>query len=250
MTTLQAEWTKLRSVRSTMWALLAIVGFTLAIGVVSASTSTPDVVPNEDIVTITLAGVYLAQIAAVALGVVAICGEYATGTIRATFMANPRRRRVLSAKAGVVGGLVLGAGAASALAAFYVGLAVLRGNGFTSANGYVAPSLADADTLRKVAVAAVYPFLIALLSLGVGTILRHTAPAISVVLGLLLVPYLVAALLPHDVAFALQMSTPLAGIAAQEQGAPGDPWAALGVTIAWTVGALVIALWVVARRDA
>jgi hypothetical protein len=103
---------------------------------------------------------------------------------------------------------------------------------------------------RKVAVAAVYPFLIALLSLGVATVVRHTAPAISVVLGLLLVPYLVAPLMPHNVAFALQMSTPLAGIAAQEQGAPGDPWAGIAVTIAWAVGALVIALWLVARRDA
>jgi ABC-2 type transport system permease protein len=76
---LHAEWTKLRSVRGTAWALLGIVASTLAIGVVSASTSHPDVVPNEDVVMIALAGVYLAQVAAVAFGVVAICGEYTTG---------------------------------------------------------------------------------------------------------------------------------------------------------------------------
>jgi ABC-2 type transport system permease protein len=250
MTTLQAEWTKLRSVRSTMWALLAIVGFTLAIGVVSASANTPDVVPNEDIVTITLAGVYLAQIAAVAFGVVAICGEYATGTIRATFMANPRRRLVLSAKAGIVGALVLGAGAVSALAAFYVGTAVLRGNGFTSDNGYTASTLADSDTLRKVAVAAVYPFLIALLSLGVATIVRHTALAISAILGVLFVPFIVAPLFPEHIANTIVYVSPMAGMAAQEQGAPGDPLTGIAVTVAWAVGAMAVALWLIARRDA
>jgi ABC-2 type transport system permease protein len=250
MTALQAEWTKLRSLRSTTWALLAIVGSTIAIGVVSASTSQPDVVPNEDVVMITLAGVYLAQVAAVAFGVVAICSEYATGTIRTTFAANPRRRQVVLAKAAIVAALGLVACVLAAFVAFYAGLAVLHGNGFTSDNGYPAPSLSDGDTLREVGVAAVYPVVIALLSLGVAAIVRHTAFAISAVLAVLFVPFIVAPLFPEHIANAIVFASPMAGMAAQEQGAPGDPLTGIAVTIAWTAAAMLLALWLIARRDA
>jgi ABC-2 type transport system permease protein len=250
MTALLAEWTKLRSLRSTTWALVAIVGSTLAIGAVSSSTSHPDVVPNEDIVSIALAGVYLAQVAAVAFGVVAICSEYATGTIRTTFAANPRRRQVVVAKAAIVAALGLVACALAAFAAFYIGLAVLRGNGFTSNNGYNVPSLSDGDTLRKVGVAAVYPVLIALLSLGVATIVRHTALAISAVLGAVFVPFIVAPLFPEHIANTIVYASPMAGMAAQEQGAPGDPLTGIAVTVAWTAAAMLLALWLIARRDA
>jgi hypothetical protein len=171
MTTLRAEWTKLRSVRSTTWMLLAIVALPIAFGAVSTSTSHaeglgPGDPKKENVVAISLAGIYFAQIAAIAFGVLAICGEYATGTIRATFAANPRRRRVLAAKAAIVGALVLGAAAVAALVAFYLGQAMVHGNGFDDEHGYPAASLADGATLRTVAIAAVYPVVLALLSLG------------------------------------------------------------------------------------
>jgi ABC-type transport system involved in multi-copper enzyme maturation permease subunit len=254
MTALHSEWIKLRSVRSTAWALLAIVGLTIGLGVVSCSTShTEGAGPgdSEDVVVrLSLVGVYFAQVAVVALGVLAICGEYATGTIRATFLANPRRREVLAAKSAVVGALVLGAGAVGAVAAFYVGQAILHANGYTPDIGYPAASLGDADTLRMVAVAAVYPMILAVLSLGVAAIVRSTAAAISVLLGALFVPWIVGGILPESLARAIQKATPMAGIAAQENGAPIGPWAGLGVTVAWAVAALVAALWLIARRDA
>ena len=250
MSALQAEWTKLRSVRSTTWALLAILASTVVIGGVSASTSHPDVVPNEDVAMIVLAGVYLAQVAAVAFGVVAICSEYSSGTIRTTFAANPRRRQVVIAKAAIVGALMLAISAVAAVAAFYLGVAVLHGNGFTSASGYHGLSLSDGDALREVGVAAVYPVLIALLSLGVATIVRHTAFAISAILGALFVPFIVAPLFPENVANTIVYASPMAGMAAQEQGAPGDPLTGVAVTVAWTVAAMAIALWLIARRDA
>jgi hypothetical protein len=254
MTALRAEWTKLRSVRSTTWMLLAIVGLTIALGVVSCSTShTEGGVPagaDDDVVVISLAGVYLAQIAAVAFGVVAICSEYATGTIRTTFAANPRRRVVLAAKTAIVGTLVLGAAAVSAVAAFSIGQAILHGNGYVEANGYPAASLGDATTVRKVAIAAAYPVILAVLSLGVATIVRGAAAAISLLLGLLFVPWIVAGLLPEHLATTIEKATPMAGIAAQERGAPIGPWAGIGATAAWAVAALAVALWLVARRDA
>jgi ABC-2 type transport system permease protein len=253
MNTLRAEWTKLRSVRGTAWSLVAITGLTIALGVVSCSTSHTDGgVPggDDDIVTLSLVGVYFAQVAAVALGVVAICSEYTTGTIRATFAANPRRRRVLAAKTAIVGALVLGAAGVAAFAAFYIGQAILHGNGYVEANGYPAASLSDPTTLRKVAVAATYPVILSVFSLGVATIVRATAAAISLLLGVLFVPWIVAALLPEHLGNAIQKATPMAGLAAQENGAPIDLWAAIVVTVAWAVAALVVALWLVARRDA
>jgi ABC-2 type transport system permease protein len=253
MSALRAEWTKLRSVRSTTWALLAIVGLTIAFGMVSSSTSHTEGAPgggDDDVVAISLAGVYLAQIAAVAFAVLAICSEYASGTIRATFAANPRRRQVLVAKATIVGVLVLGAAATGAVAAFYLGQSILHGNGYTTANGYPQASLGDADTLRTVAIAGVYPVLLAMLSLGTATIVRNVATAISVLLGLLFVPWIVGGLLPEKVAHAIQKATPMAGIAAQERGAPIGPWAGLAVSVAWAAGALAVALGLVVRRDA
>jgi ABC-2 type transport system permease protein len=255
MTAVRAEWTKLRSVRSTTWMLLALVGLTIAIGAVSCSTShteggSPGHGGDDDIVMFSLAGVYLGQIAAVAFGVVAICSEYATGTIRATFAANPRRREVLAVKTGLVGGLVLAAAAATTVTAFYLGQAILHTRGYTYDNGYPAASLADADTLRKVALATAYLPILAVLSLAVAAILRSTAAAISVLLGLLFVPFIVGGLLPEHLGHTVAKASPMAGIAAQEHGAPIDPWAGFGVTVAWAVGALVLALWVVARRDA
>jgi ABC-2 type transport system permease protein len=254
MTALRTEWIKLRSVRSTTWALLAVVGLTIALGVVSCSTShTEGAGPGDSehvVVRLSLVGVYFAQVAVVAFAALAIGSEYATGTIRATFIANPRRREVLAAKAATVGALVLGAGAAAAVASFFVGQAILHANGYTTDNGYAPASLGDADTLRTVAIAAVYPMLLAVVSLGIAAIVRGTAAAISLLLGALFVPWIVGGLLPERLAHAIQTATPMAGIAAQEDGAPVGPWAGLGATVAWAVAALAVALWLIARRDA
>jgi ABC-2 type transport system permease protein len=250
MTTVRAEWTKLRSVRSTTWMVLALVGLTLALGAVSCSTAhAGGPGSDDDVVMFSLAGVYLGQVAAVAFGVVAICGEYATGTIGTTFAANPRRREVLAAKTAIVAALVLVAAAATTVVAFYLGQAILHTRGYTDANGYQAASLGDADTLRKVGLATVYLPVLAVLSLAAGTILRSTAAAISALLGLLFVPFIVDGLLAEPLGHTVAKMSPMAGFAAQEHGAPIAPWTGFAVTAAWAVGALVVALWVVARRD-
>lgn len=252
---LRAEWTKLRSVRSTTWSLLALGGLTIGVGAIGcASSHTDGRMPGEtggdSVVMLSVAGVYAAQIAAVAFGVLAICSEYATGTIRTTFAANPRRRQVLGVKVALVGGLVLAVGAVATVSAFYLGQALLRGNGFTYDNGYPAVTLGDAEALRTVAVSIAYVGLLAVLGVCVGAILRHTATAISVLLGVLFVPYIVGQLLPQKLGEGIEKATPMAGLAAQERGAPMAPWAGFGVTVAWAVAATVVALWLIRRRDA
>jgi hypothetical protein len=63
-------------------------------------------------------------------------------------------------------------------------------------------------------------------------------------------PPIVGGLLPESLGHAIQEATPMAGIAAQERGAPMAPWAGFGVTVAWAVAAMVVALWLIRRRDA
>jgi ABC-2 type transport system permease protein len=258
---LEAEWTKLRSVRSTSWALLALVVGTIGLSALTcASTSTEGGSPgspgDDDIVLFSLAGVYLGQIAVVALATLAITSEYATGTIRSTFAAMPRRMTVLSAKTVVVGSIALVVGLATSVASFVVGQSILHANGYVYEAGYPSASLGDGATLRAVVGTGLYLGIVALLSLGIGAMVRHTAGAISTVLGLLLVPQIMIGLLPDDAADVVQTVTPMsAGLALQQTTARADnvpigPWAGLAVACAWAVAALCVGLWLVRRRDA
>ena len=114
------------------------------------------------------------------LGVLAITTEFSSGMIRATFAAAPRRPLVLAAKAAVLGAVTLAAGEISAFAAFYAGQAMLKAP---------APhaTLGQPGVLRAVAMAGAYPALIALISLGIGAIIRHTAGAICALVGVVFV---------------------------------------------------------------
>ena len=109
---LRSEWVKLRTVRSTFWSLLLLVGVSILFtsfltGGSSTEGGSPGNGGDNDIVLDSLAGFWFGQIAAAVLAVLAITSEYSTRMIRTTFAANPRRRSVLVAKAIVVTGVVL-----------------------------------------------------------------------------------------------------------------------------------------------
>ena len=258
---LHAEWIKVRSVRSTAWALLAGFGLTLLFtALVCSSTTTEGGSPgrpgDNDIVRDSLAGVWLGQIAFVLLAVLVIASEYSTGTIRATFAANPRRRFVLAAKAVLLGGLVVAAGFLTAAASFAVGQSLLRGNGFVYEGGYPAATLTDGPALRAVAGTALYLTGLALLTFGIAAIVRRSAAAISLTLGLVFVPIIAVGFLPESAGELVQKLSPAtAGLAVQQtversDAVPLDPWAGLGVLFAYALGALAIAFWLIQRRDA
>jgi ABC-2 type transport system permease protein len=258
---LRAEWTKLRTVRSTTWTLLSLVVLTVGLSAfvcsaLSTRGGSPGHPGDEDVVLNSLSGVVLGQVAAVALGVLAVTAEYATGLIRTTFTVVPRRSSVLLAKAAVISVCLLGAGLLASVAAFAVGQPILHGNGFIYDNGYPAASLSDGSTLRAVGGSALYLTLLGLFGLGVGAVLRHTAFALTVVLGLLFIPFMVALTLPPDVAAPLQRVAPMtAGLAVQRtvmraDSVPIGEWAGLGVVALWVAGALLLAVLVVTRRDA
>jgi ABC-2 type transport system permease protein len=256
---LRAEWTKLTALRGTTWALVTMVILTIVLtGLITANSHT-DGCPNgrlgcdDDMLEIALGGVYLGQLAAVALGVMAISSEFASGMIRTTFAATPRRHDVLLAKAAVIGGLGLAAGLLASVPAYLLGLSLLGGNGYTAANGYPGPTTAEA--LRGIGGTAVYLAVLALLSLGVGAVMRHAAAAISTVLGLLWVPLIFISMLPEDVGMKVGKFCPmLAGLAIQRTADPPSPpispGAGLLVFCAYAAVCLGLGLLLVARRDA
>lgn len=264
---LRAEWTKLRSVPSTAWSVLALIALTVLLSyvvAVSVTTSggTPGCTPgapgcgDEDVVMNGLSGVYLGQFAVVALAALVATGEYATGTMRSTLAAMPRRGAVLAAKAIVVAGLCLVAGLVAALAAFGVSQPFLHCNGFVPAQGYPIASLADEPVLRAVSGTGLYLALVGLLSLGVAMIVRHTAAAITIVLWLLLAPFIAALLLPEHARELVQRYAPMtAGLAVQRtveraDSVPIGVWAGLGVLAAYAAVALAEGLVAIHRRDA
>jgi ABC-2 type transport system permease protein len=250
-----AEWTKLRTVRSSGWALLAVALLTVGLSafVCSALDTDAGALSDNDSVAPSVSGVYVSQIAVVALAVLTISGEYASGTIRTTFTAVPRRRSVLAAKALVLGAVTLVVGLAASATSFLVGQPILAGNGF------VATPLGDPAALRSVAGSALYLAVLALLGLGVGTVVRRPAGAVSTSLGLLFAPLIVAMFLPGrgqellldygpmTAGLAVQLTRP-AGIVAGT--VPVAPWTGFTVFCAYAAAALLAAFWLVGRRDA
>lgn len=243
---LLAEWSKLRTVRSTTWALLAVVALTVALSafVCSALDTNAGAQTDNDSVMPSVAGVYVSQIAVVALSVLAITGEYATGMIRTTFMATPRRGRVLAAKAVVLGSATLVVGVAASVASFLVGQPILAGNGF------VATPLSDPGALRAVLGSGLYLAVLALFGLGVGTILRRPAGAVSTMLGLLFGPLIIAMFLPgHLQKLALDYGPMTAGLAVQMTKPTGifvgtvpiAPWTGFAIFCAYALAALLAA---------
>jgi hypothetical protein len=117
-------------------------------------------------------------------------------------------------------------------------------------------SLADGEALRAVLLSGAYLGLVAIFALGVGAILRHTAGAITVVLAVPLAPVIAMGFLPEGVAEYLENGSLMgAGLALQQtvdrpDNIPLAPGPALAVVAAYAVGALLLALWLIARRDA
>jgi ABC-2 type transport system permease protein len=237
--------------------VLAITVLTLAVSAAAASSVTcPTVDCNQDPAKISLTGVELGQAVVAILAVLAVSGEYSTGMIRVTFAAMPRRIRVLAAKAASISGLTLVAGVIAVLGSVLVGRLVMPGHGFTAAHGYPLLSLTDGAVLRAAAGSVLYLALIALLSLGVATLVRESAAAIGLVLGLLYLSPIIAGVVtdPHW-HNRIERYTPMsAGLAIQTTrniaAQPIGPWEGLGVLAVWAGAALLAGGVVLRLRDA
>jgi hypothetical protein len=249
-----AEWIKLRSIRSTLWSLLAAVGICVGLAALLCwayvhrfNHLDPAERLRLDATLHSLRGIFLAQLAIGVLGVLFIGSEHGTGMIRATFAAVPQRRTVLIAKAIVLGATTLVVGAVAAPSAFFVGQSVL-------ASKHVEASLGDPGVLWAVVGGAVYFPAIALLAFALGAIIRRTAGAIATLFGLVLVLPILAEALPspwnHDVSKYLPGGAGQAMFSVRPREELLSPGSAALVLAAWVAGLLAIALVLVTRRDA
>jgi ABC-2 type transport system permease protein len=257
ISTLHAEWTKLRTSTGTFWLLLAAIALTIGLGAIAdAGANCGSAACNQDPETISLSGIYLGQILVAVSAVTIIGAEYGTGMIRTTLTAMPKRTAVLTAKAIVAAGWALGAGVAGVIGSSLVGQLILPSKGFTPANGYSSLSLSDGAMLRAAFGSVLYLVLIALLSLGISAAVRDSAVGIGGVLGLLFVfPTVLVMVSNPDWHRHLQQIAPMsAGLGIQTTvdlpSLPLSPWAGLGVLGLWAACALTLGALVLQLRDA
>jgi len=256
----RSEWTKLRSVRSTYWTLLAavvsVVGISaLACGIYASKYPGMSIADraNFDPTRFSLTGVFLAQFAIGVLGVLMITGEYSTGAVRSTFAAVPQRRMVLAAKATVFASVALVVGLVSCFAAFFIGQAFLSTQGIQA-------GLGDPGVVRAVAGSGIYLAVLGLLALGIGTLIRHSAGAITALFGIFFALPILLQTLPSSWRDAIGKFLPSnAGGAISrtvQAGAdsPGGPvllpWVGLGVFCLYAAVTLGLAGMALRRRDA
>ncbi len=250
---LRSEWIKLGTVRSTYWTALLAVVSTIGIGVFSCVRWVqeidrhPDLRVGFDPTLTSLNGVYLAQVAAGALGVLVISSEYATGMIRATFTAAPQRRAVLAAKGSVFAAATLVVGELLAFVTVPVSQAVLH-------RSHAGVSLGDPGVLRATIGAGLYLTVVGVFGFGLGAVIRHTAGAITAFFVAMFAPSALLDLLPTDWRnVAIKYAPANAGSQILTVIRPHDsltPWTGLAVLAGYAALAVALAFLLVGRRDA
>ena len=252
---LRSEWTKLRTVRSTMWTL----GITVVVGIgISAlataetrahwATMSPGNRASFDPTSTSLTALLFCQLAIGVLGVLVMSAEYGTGTIRATLSAAPRRPLVLAAKGIVFGVVALVVAEIVAFVSFLVGQALLSAPATHA-------TLSTPGALRAVVGTGLYLGVIGLFALGLATIIRHTAGAISAFVGILLVLPIIVEALPNSLQFDIRRFLPLqiGGVMMSVNGQNPHsfgPWSGFFVLCIYAGAALVIGGVLLVRRDA
>lgn len=191
-----AEWTKVRSVRSTVWSLLTTMLITVGLGALltAAVVARWDRLDPIDRLTFdatarSLSGIFLAQLAIGVLGVLVIGSEYTTGSIRQTFAATPRRRTVIAAKATVLAIVSAVVSLVGCFAAFGIGQLILKGK-------HVGVSLGDPNVLRAVLGGAAYLTAVSIIGFSMATVLRRTPGALAALFAVVLVLPILSNALP------------------------------------------------------
>lgn len=198
---LRSEWIKLRTLRSTWVGLASVLLVMVAFGAIAAGVSTGSVTPGDgggpprtqSPLDTVLLGANFGVLLLGVIGCLAGAREYASRMITATMAAVPRRGAVVTAKAVVLGLLVLPVAAGGTLVAYATGTAIL------SSGGAATVALGDDGVLRAVVGTAVWLTAIALLGLALGLLLRSTAGSIGTLIGgVLILPGIAGALLPES----------------------------------------------------
>ncbi|NUS08454.1 MAG: ABC transporter permease subunit [Nonomuraea sp.] len=246
MDILRSEWTKIRSVRSTVWTLavtaLLMLGLGGLISFASKSTSDGRPISGDQAVMTSLTGIMFASLSIATLGVLVISSEYRTGGIRTSLMAVPRRMSLLTGKIVVFTVTALVVCTVAAAASVALGLAITQ------------PASVDMGAaVQSVIGAGLYLTACGLFGLGLGTLVRHTPGALVSAIALMLVlPQLTGALPGQWGKTVSDHFTTNAGleVVLDQAGNSLGPWSGYGVYLIWVAVAVAAGALLMRRRDA
>lgn len=237
--TLHSEWIKIRSLRGTLGALVAVLAATAGIQALTAAAIGQAEAGSmgDDPLTGAYYGLNFGQIAAMVFGAGALSAEFHNGALRTSLAAVPHRTRFYLSKIVTVGALALLAGQITGLVTFFAGQAFM---------GPYALEFGDPGTYRAVVGSGLYLTLMALFAAGLTAVLRSGTVVLS-----LLIPFvlLVSFVVGEAAGGAAQFLPDRAGQVVLHTQAEGDlgPWTGLGVMALWA-GAALFGGWVALRR--
>ncbi|MGW0550233.1 ABC transporter permease [Streptomyces altiplanensis] len=250
---LTSEWTKIKSVRSTVWTLGLAAVVTIGLGMLISVLSKNEFKNMDaqdrlafDPTFVSFAGTSLGQLAMIVFGVLVVSNEYSTGMIRMSLAAVPQRGAFLFSKIAVATALALAVAMVTSFTSFFLGQAML---------GDLRADIGDPGVLRAVIGGGLYMTLIALFSMGVATMLRSPMLALGILMPIffLLAPILgnvsatekVGQYLPDQAGSKImQVVPPL------DDDAPYGPWGGLLIMVAWVVVAVAGGYALLKKRDA
>jgi ABC-type transport system involved in multi-copper enzyme maturation permease subunit len=246
-----SEWTKFRSLRSTVYTLLIAVVLMIGLGALFAAVAASQpsgLDPGQSAVSTSLTGTFFAQLAIGVLGVLLISGEYSTGMIRSSLTVVPRRLPMLWGKLAVFAGVVFLTMLMASFVAFFAGQALLSGQ-------HLDASLSDPGALRSVVGAALYVTVAGITALALGALLRNTAAAITTFVAVFFVIPPLTLLLPASLTDHFVQYLPSNAGAVLTGGTfglahPLAPWTGFAVMCGYAVVLMGFAGWRLRRVDA
>ncbi|AKH84918.1 ABC transporter [Streptomyces sp. CNQ-509] len=252
---LKSEWTKIRTVSSTIWTLAAALVLTAAVGALLSGVmnATFDDLSEAERLTfdptlVSFFGMMLGQLAMVVFGVLVISTEYSSGMIKTSLAAVPQRATFYVSKIAVATLLALIVGLLTSFLTFFLGQSLL---------GDHAASIGDEHVLRAVIGAGLYMGVIAMFSMGVAAMLRSTVLSLGLLMAFFFLISSILAGVPatRDVAQYLpdQAGSRVMQVvpgALNSDETPYGPWGGFGIMCAWTAAALIGGYLVLKKRDA
>ena len=219
--------------------------------------------PGAGVIADILFGTFPALIAVIVIGTLFATCEYRDELIRITLAASPRRARVLAAKALILGAVTFAAALAGTLVAVPIGERLARADGV-----YLFPVKTGTELRVEFGTAALLTTA-AILALGLGTVLRRGAAAVTTATLATVLPYLLVAqipFLPAGAADWLTRITPAAAFTLQHTLVrypqvtslytpyngyyPLAAWAGYAVLACYALASLAVAAVLLRRRDA
>ena len=252
---LVSEFTKFRTVRSTVWTLLVavvlMIGISALFSAVTASQyHTFDAADRATFnpVSISLSGMMFAVVAFGVLGVLMISGEYSTGMIRSSLTAVPRRLPVLWGKLAVFAGVIFSISLVASVISFFLGQALLNSN-------HLGVSVTAPGALRSIVGAALYVTVSGMIGVALGALFRNTAAGIATFAGVFFVIPPLTGLLPASISDHLSQYLPSYAGNAVWGGARSvtnalSPWTGFAVLCGYAVVVIAAAALRLRRVDA